>query len=58
MLAIKAGPRKGSRRANQFFRLLPERTALASRVVVAVLESLAGEDFEEFLDAGMDAILH
>jgi hypothetical protein len=57
MLAINAGPRKGSRRANQFFLLLPESTACASRVVASVLDSLILDGFEGFFDDGMYTIL-
>lgn len=53
MLAMKAGPRKGSKRANQLFLLLPESTALASRVVVAVLESFTEEDLAGRLEDAM-----
>ena len=53
MLAIKAGPRKGSRRANQPFLLLPDSTALASRVSVSEFERFALDGFLEERFRGM-----
>jgi hypothetical protein len=57
MLAIKAGPRKGSSRATQPFLLLPESTVLASRVVVAVFDSFVLNDLIGCFEDGITGIL-
>ena len=57
MLAINAGPRKGSSLANQPFLLLPERTALALRVVVLVVETLFLDVRPFLVEVGMRDIL-